>query len=335
MHDPPNLPEAGLLAALHEHYGIAVRELALLPGGADTASFVYRADDQAGQAHFVKLRTAARFSPRSLAVPHALAERGVPHLLAPRSTLAGAPWAELGAYVLTVYPLLEARMAADAGLSEAQWRMFGAAVRQIHESPLPPELRQILPVEQFAPWRRPLLDSLDEAVAQADEAARALVECWQARRDEIRALAARCDELATELRRAELPLALCHADMHNWNVLVGADSALWLVDWDETMLAPKERDLMFVIGGIGRGLVQPHETAAFLEGYGPTAIDARALTYYRYAWAVQDLAAYAEEALMTPDASPEARRAAAKSFVAQLAEGNIVDIARASDRAGS
>ncbi len=333
MHDPPKLSEAEIVAALREHYGIAVRELAFLPGGADTASFVYRADDQAGQAHFVKLRAAERFGPRSLAVPHELAQRGVPHLLAPRSTLAGAPWAELGAYVLTVYPLLEARMAADAGLSLAQWRAFGATVRQVHDSQLPPELRQIMPSEQFAPWRRRLLDGLDAAVAQADPAARELVECWQARRDEIGALAARCDELAAQMRRAELPHALCHADMHTWNVLVGADGALWLVDWDETMLAPKERDLMFVIGGIGRGLVQPHETAAFLEGYGQAAIDQRALTYYRYAWAVQDLAAYAEEALLTPGASPEARRAAARSFVAQLAEGNIVDIARASDRA--
>ncbi len=334
MHDPPKLSEAEIIAALREHYGIAVRELAFLPGGADTASFVYRADDEAGQAHFVKLRAAARFSPRSLAVPHYLAQRGVPHLLAPRASRGGAPWAELGAYMLTVYPLLEARMAADAGLSQAQWRKLGAAVRQIHDSPLPPELRRILPTERFTPWRRGQLDSLDDAVAQADPAARELVECWQARRDEIRALVARCDELAAEMRRAELPLALCHADMHTWNTLVGADGALWLVDWDETMLAPKERDLMFVIGGIGRDLVRPHETAAFLAGYGAAAIDARALTYYRYAWAVQDLAAYAEEALLTPDASPEARRDAAKSFVAQLAKGNIVDIARESDRAG-
>lgn len=30
---------------------------------------------------------------------------------------------------------------------------------------------------------------------------------------------------------------------------------MWIVDWDEVILAPKECDLMFVVGGIGRGSV--------------------------------------------------------------------------------
>jgi thiamine kinase-like enzyme len=28
-------------------------------------------------------------------------------------------------------------------------------------------------------------------------------------------------------------------DLHPWNVLVGADQRLWMVDWDEAILAPK------------------------------------------------------------------------------------------------
>jgi spectinomycin phosphotransferase len=43
---------------------------------------------------------------------------------------------------------------------------------------------------------------------------------------------------------------LCHADLHTWNVLVDGDGRLWLVDWDEAILAPRERDLMFLVGGI-------------------------------------------------------------------------------------
>jgi spectinomycin phosphotransferase len=98
------------------------------------------------------------------------------------------------------------------------------------------------------------------------------------------------------------------------------------VDWDETILAPKERDLMFVIGGIGRGLVSPQETASFLEGYGEAAIDQRALLYYRYAWAAQDMGAYAEEAF-SPHLGEPARRDAARGFMSLFEPGNIVAIA--------
>jgi Ser/Thr protein kinase RdoA (MazF antagonist) len=55
---------------------------------------------------------------------------------------------------------------------------------------------------------------------------------------------------------------LCHADLHTWNVLVDSVGDLWIADWDEAVLAPRERDLMFVVGGIGHGLVTPAATAA-------------------------------------------------------------------------
>jgi spectinomycin phosphotransferase len=102
------------------------------------------------------------------------------------------------------------------------------------------------------------------------------------------------------------------------------------VDWDEVILAPKERDLMFVVGGIGHGLVTPRDTSCFFDGYGETAIDPRLLGCYRSAWAVQDIAAYGEEALMMPTLGEESRRAAVDGFKDLFEPGNIVDLASAS-----
>ena len=47
-----------------------------------------------------------------------------------------------------------------------------------------------------------------------------------------------------------------------------------MVDWDGLLLAPRERDLMFVAG---------EEWTRFLEGYGPAALDRTVLAYYRAA----------------------------------------------------
>jgi Ser/Thr protein kinase RdoA (MazF antagonist) len=85
----------------------------------------------------------------------------------------------------------------------------------------------------------------------------------------IAALVDRADRMGRELAAEPFPRVLCHTDLHTWNVLVDAGRRPWIVDWDEAVLAPPERDLMFVVGGgIGHGLVGPGDTDAFFQGYG-------------------------------------------------------------------
>jgi spectinomycin phosphotransferase len=140
----------------------------------------------------------------------------------------------------------------------------------------------------------------------------------------IDALVDRADRQGRRLTGEGFRQVLCHGDLHTWNVLVDADRHLWIVDWDEAVLAPRERDLFFVVGGIGHGLVGQHDTERFLQGYG---IDPRLLAYYRTAWAVQDIAAYGEEVLLTPALGQETRRAALEGFIDLFEPGNIVDLA--------
>jgi hypothetical protein len=69
----------------------------------------------------------------------------------------------------------------------------------------------------------------------------------------------------------------------------------------------------------------------FLQGYGPTTIDPLALTYYRYAWAVSDIGAYAEEIIFRPDLGAITKRAAVGSFLSLFQPGHIVALALESD----
>jgi spectinomycin phosphotransferase len=334
MREPPKLADQTIMAALHAHYGISITALTFLPIGNDSASAVYRVQATDGATYFLKVRIGAGFSVPSLVVPRYLHDQGVPHLVAPIPTITRALWVGVNDFALSLYPFIEGHTGADVGLSDQHWRAFGAMVKQIHTSPLTPDLIELVPHEPFIPTRRSVIDDLETAIirqAFANAPERELAAFWHARRDEIRTLVDRADALGSQLRQTSAQLVLCHADMHTWNVLLDTAQQFWLVDWDETILALKERDLMFVVGGIGGDLVGPHETACFLQGYGESAIDSRALVYYRYAWAVQDMAAYAEQVFFLPDFGEESRRDAVDGFMSLFEPGNIVALALASD----
>ncbi|HJC25247.1 MAG TPA: aminoglycoside phosphotransferase family protein [Candidatus Eisenbergiella merdavium] len=48
---------------------------------------------------------------------------------------------------------------------------------------------------------------------------------------------------ALELEKAALPYVLCHTDIHGGNLIRDPQGRLWLIDWENVMLAPKEADL--------------------------------------------------------------------------------------------
>ena len=333
MLEPPGLPDERIVTELRASFGIQVAALVFLPIGNDNDSWAYRVEAAPGLSYFLKVRSGAGPMPGA-AVPSHLHRQGLPDILAPLLTSAGTPYAVVDRFALALYPLLDASTGAEAGLSARQWRELGATVRRIHTVPPTPELTRLVGRETFRPARReriPDLEALLAAAAPDDPVARELAALWRARHDVIHALVERTDTLGRQLARSAFPHVLCHADLHTWNVLVDAGQRLWVVDWDEAILAPRERDLMFVVGGIVHGLVRPRDTECFFQGYGEAAIDPDLLAYYRAAWAVQDIAAYGEQVLALPALGEESRRAGVAGFADLFEPGNVVDVASESD----
>jgi spectinomycin phosphotransferase len=151
----------------------------------------------------------------------------------------------------------------------------------------------------------------------------------RARRSEIGLIVERGGQLGLALQARSLELVLCHADIHAGNILIGADDGLYIVDWDNPMLAPKERDLALIGGGSGawHGRRQANQ---FYQGYGPAEVDRMALAYYRYERIIQDIAAFCEQLLLT-DEGGEDRQQAYLYFTGQFSAGQEVENAFKTD----
>lgn len=335
MLEPPDIADDTIVAAVRTDYGLPVGALTFLPLGCDSAAWAYRAVTNDGAVHFVKLRKGS-VKEAALLVPRYLHDRGVSQVIPPIPTLEGALWSRVGGFSCTLYPFVEGSTGTDRGLDERHWLTYGAVLRQIHDLALPADLTRQMNRETFVPSWAGRLERLEAQIGArtTDESiATELAAFWSERRPEIRALAERTGTLGRRLRATQPPLVLCHADIHTWNILIDTADRFWIVDWDETVLAPRERDLMFVIGGLGAGLVEPHEEGWFLTGYGATSIDPLALAYYRHDRAVDELCAFSESVLLMPEVGEITRRDALEGVLRLFAPGNIVSLAYEADRA--
>ncbi len=327
----PDLSDDRIFACLHDSFGLCISQAAFLPINVDLNCAVFRVSADDGVEYFLKLRR-GNSSQAPVAVPALLHAQGIRWVMAPLATTRGQLWARAHGFTWLLYPFFEGRTGLQVGLSESQWITLGWCMRAVHATVLPAGLAARLPREDFAPrWRR-TVEAFGQQVTQGafdDPVSLRLAAFWTTKRDEIQSTLERAAELGQRLERRRPGLVLCHSDLHGNNVLVSAAGELTVVDWDEPILAPKERDLMFVGGGVGGVWNQAQEAAWFYEGYGQTTIDQIALAYYRYERIVEDFAAYGER-ILGGQGSAEEREDGLRRLASQFLPGNVVEMAHRS-----
>ena len=333
MLEKPDIPDELIISHLQVKYGFHASALTFLPLGADTGSVSYRITASNGTAYFLKLRKG--FSEISVTVPLFLKSQGVKEIIAPFETKSKQGWADFGEYKMILYPFIEGKDGFEMELSDRHKQTLGAALKAIHSIKPPPTLKEQIPQETLSPIFREKMRSLQkQANSQVfhDPWAAELAKFMRSKQAEISQLIERADQLAAELRSQPLEFVLCHTDIHGGNMLFSDTGEFYIVDWDNPLLAPKERDLMFIGGGVDWIWKSPHDEAQFYAGYGKTEFDFAILAYYRYERIVQDLVAYCEF-LFLSEAGGMDREPAYTTFKVNFEPGQTIEIAKKTDPA--
>jgi spectinomycin phosphotransferase len=324
------------LGGIAVEFGVSVQSATPVRGGQDSSATVWRGLLTDGSS--VAIKVTRRTESRGLLVSRYLATRDVPGVVPPLLTRSGAPVAAIDDVQVSVQPWVSGRPAAAGGLSASQWRSFGKLLARLHGVELPAEMRAQVSTDAYAPVAVDSARRLQRYVSDgqpdvADDLAHSLIDAWRTASNRIAVLLDSVEQLATELRGRSRPGVLCHGDAHLANVLVDDDGKLWLLDWDEVVIAPRERDLMFVVDGVLADTpVTAEQQSWFFQGYGHHEIDGALLAYYRCDWALQDLTDFAERVL-DPGRWPDDRREEALRFFRSLLwPTGIVELALAALR---
>jgi spectinomycin phosphotransferase len=277
------------------NFGVEDPEAIFVPSG-DANSAVFHVTAKATK-YFLKLRC-GDFDEITANLPAYLHSKGLVRVMAPMPAMNGQPWIHAYDFDWMLYPFITGKNGFQQALTRAHWIALGETMRTVHGTIPPPTLARRVPRESYPARHRMVVKALDQDLARRrnfdDRATAGLAELWRKHRIEIRSVVERSEELIEIMRGRTNAFVLCHSDLHAGNVLIDAADQLTIVDWDNPIFAPRERDLMFVGGGVGGKWNEPQETEWFFAGYGPAEIDRIAIAFYRYERIVVDIAEYGE-----------------------------------------
>jgi spectinomycin phosphotransferase len=312
MLEKPDLRDEDLITCLQNKYDLQVNDVTFLPFGIDVDAAVYRATQTNSTVYFVKLRRGV-FNEVTVKLPAFFSERGIRQIIAPLATTTNQLWANLGAYKLVLFPFINAKDGYHLKLTERNWLDFGQAMKSIHTMVVPPELRSCIQQETYSPHWRKMTKSLLKQVEGdtfTNPVAAEMAAFLRQKSNDITDLIRRAEHLALALQSKPGNFVVCHSDLHAGNVLVSDRHDFYIVDWDNPILAPKERDLMYIGGGQGFiGYSVLEEETLFYKGYGQTRIDPVALAYYRYERIIEDIAAFCQQIIANDRGAKDQKQA--------------------------
>lgn len=312
---------------LSAYFGIQNAHLTRLPIGADINAIIYKGETEK-QSYFIKLKRNNNHSISS-AILQLLYEQGIENIIFPIETKDGKKYLQINNCTLIVSKFIDGADGFSLALKDDQWVTLGNTMRQIHKIDVPQPLYSKLRRESFSSkWRNivrkfyPEIDTL----CTTDNISLKFISFMKNYATEIKQLVNGAEQLADQIHSILPEFVLCHSDLHAGNVLLAENDQMYIVDWDEPIMAPKERDLMFIGGGVANVWNKDHELKLFYRGYGRTIINNKIIAYYRQERIVEDLAEYIQ-LFLEVDNSPTNRFEAFNHFIAQFEPRGVVEIA--------
>lgn len=323
-----NLPsDQNIIDCIRTYYGIDVIKFTFLPLGADMDASIYKATAE-DKSYFVKLKHGQHDN--SVAIVELLHKAGI-QVIPPQKTIHDQLTQRIADFTLIVYPFIEGQDGFSRHLTDEQWQKLGKSLRQLHAIDVPPEIQNQIRHEVYSSkWREAVRSQLilmeNKTIQDEDQIALRLSNFIKKNMTSIKRLVDHAEQLAQIVHDQSPEFVLCHSDIHGGNVLIDENDTVYIVDWDDPIMAPKERDLMFIGGGVANVWNNPNEEQIFYKGYGETKINRTILAYYRHERIVEDIALYIQGLLLSNEGGDD-RQVMYKQFIDMFEPNGVVDIA--------
>jgi spectinomycin phosphotransferase len=289
------MDKAVLIGTVRQEYGLQIESLTFSP--TDWTAYCYVAECAHGERYFLKLTSDSGLMPFAasdrdfyLPLTHQLCtKRILPNVACPVRAIDGRFTVRCGDHVLILFHFIEGRPVGFGRLPDDMLAQLARLVGILHAST--PQITVENPLlESFdIAFEDALMDGLDalERITSADRSGKQeLRRLLLSRKDELLRHLDRLRELRTLARAVDKDMVVCHTDLHGGNLVVDGEGQLYILDWENAMIAPPEHDLFFFAG---HDIFWDHFLPIYERENGPVDLDSRIFGFYYYRRNLEDL----------------------------------------------
>lgn len=299
MKTAPNIDMDALLHDIAVAYGIHATAITFIPRG--ECSWGYRIDTAGGEPYFLKLfrdgslpTWAAQLVYRLHSVCH------IQQVSYPLPARSGEVLNTLAGFQAAIFPFIDGQSLFDLSSHRDTLYQLGRLLAQLHNCHVLDS--QCPRIEQFNAWGLEPYHRVLETCSATQTLPGAAGEAQRL----LRPLTGRLENLLENLfsfqqkaRQCAFIPCICHGDPTPGNILVAPGGEPYLIDWDDIILAPRERDLVF--WEHDDVLFENMPSSPVLDGYrsiaGSFELDPDIIGFYHCQWTVGEIAAFGHRLL--------------------------------------
>jgi spectinomycin phosphotransferase len=227
---------------------------------------------------------------------------------------------------ISLYPYINGKNGWEKNLSGNQFIRLGNTIYNIHSIDIPKNIQEIIPKENYSNvYRNYVTDYFNTKSISKDNFIKKFNSFVTKHNKKIISILDTANTLVNKIKEKNKKYCLCHGDLHAGNLII-TGKTFYIIDWDTIIFAPKEKDLMFIGGGIGNKWNTKETENAFYKGYNNKNIDYEMLLYYRCERILIDFKEFYEQ-IRNMELSVIERNENLKAFKTQFEQNNVIDIA--------
>jgi len=277
-----------ILKIIEREYNISIINIEQLNLGVDINSTLYKAHSIDQKIYFLKIRS-GEFYEASIEIPYWLSKyTGSKNIINPIETKDKKLYVKISDFTAAIFPFIDGKSGWDINLTNDRFVQFGKFMKELHSGILPEEyLKKVFTASYNQEYKNNVKEYLKNINIQSKD--NIVIKELEINKNTIMEIINFMEKTSDEIIYEKQNICLCHGDIHAGNILISSDN-IYIVDWDTLILAPKEKDLMFIGGGIGKKWNTASELEYFYKGYGlETEINKTLLKYYRCERIIQDI----------------------------------------------
>jgi spectinomycin phosphotransferase len=277
---------------IREKFGIKVVCFTLVPKWGAARGYMIESSDH--KSFFLKIYWDDKIPDSAFRFADDLfARAGIVNIAHPIPTSHGQMRVHIRDFQIALFDWISGRTAEEHKLTDTQLERLGELLAKIHQSKT---ITGEYPVrENFAiPFKNRFLaifDSMSKIPDKSTKYRTRLKLFLETHRQKFMRELETLEKLQRKVKAMRLEFVNCHGEPSPGNILSSNDGEIHLLDWDEPIFAPKEKDLLFF-----KDNVEP-----VMKGYSAfsrdAVIDRDVLEFYGHMWNLGEIAYYGSKIL--------------------------------------